>query len=258
MVLVKAAEVAAPSTVNGAVPPALDAICLRALARDPAARYPSGDALADALEPLVDGWSAARVQALVAELFPEDALAGSEPAPATATTAITETGEEAQPARPRRRRALIGLVALAATAAAAALALVARAPSTRPAPAPTVAATAAPASAPSPAPAPPPRVTIELRSEPPAASVFLDGDATARGLTPLQLELPASARPLRLELRKPSFMPEAMTVIPDVARAVQVRLRPTPAPSPPVRPGKRAHRDPSKPKAFDPDAALPL
>jgi hypothetical protein len=45
----------APSTVNAAVPPAVDAVLARALAKDPAARYPSGRALAEDLEDVLAG-----------------------------------------------------------------------------------------------------------------------------------------------------------------------------------------------------------
>jgi serine/threonine protein kinase len=47
-------EVPAPSSIRGDVPPELDRIVARALARDPAQRYPTGQALADDLDRLLE------------------------------------------------------------------------------------------------------------------------------------------------------------------------------------------------------------
>ncbi|MGE0711746.1 MAG: protein kinase [Planctomycetota bacterium] len=46
-----------PSSLRPGVPPALDAVCARALAREPAERYPSAEALARDLEAYLDGAS---------------------------------------------------------------------------------------------------------------------------------------------------------------------------------------------------------
>jgi serine/threonine-protein kinase len=51
--LVKRAQIPVPSTLNPAVPHALDAICMRALERDRNKRYTSGDELAEALDHVV-------------------------------------------------------------------------------------------------------------------------------------------------------------------------------------------------------------
>lgn len=51
---VRAAQVRPPSARNPAVPPALDAVVLRALAREPADRHPWASDLADDLSPLAD------------------------------------------------------------------------------------------------------------------------------------------------------------------------------------------------------------
>jgi eukaryotic-like serine/threonine-protein kinase len=70
---VRAAEVAPPSRHHPAVPPALDALVLRALAREPAERFPWASALAEALGPFAAGASAAQLASLLAEHFPEEA-----------------------------------------------------------------------------------------------------------------------------------------------------------------------------------------
>jgi serine/threonine-protein kinase len=67
-------EVPAPEQIRHAVPPALGAVALRALQRDPGRRLPSADALADSLEAVaeVECIDASRevVADLMAELFP--------------------------------------------------------------------------------------------------------------------------------------------------------------------------------------------
>ncbi len=72
-----------PSRINPAVPPALDAVVMRALARDRDRRFQSGDELADALEPCVWdlAWDRSQLVSLLAERFP-DADPAAEPAPA--------------------------------------------------------------------------------------------------------------------------------------------------------------------------------
>jgi serine/threonine-protein kinase len=67
---VRAAEVAPPSRHNPAVPPALDALVLKALAREPAERFPWAADLAEELRPLAASASAGQLAALLAEQFP--------------------------------------------------------------------------------------------------------------------------------------------------------------------------------------------
>ena len=86
---VRAAQVRPPSERNPAVPPALDAVVLRALAREPADRYPWCADLAGALEALADpGGREALVHELAlrfpVELAEERARSARAAAPATA------------------------------------------------------------------------------------------------------------------------------------------------------------------------------
>src|SRR5262249_42539997 len=53
--LTRHATPAPPRAVRGAVPEALEAVCLRCLAKDPVDRYPSAAALADALRRFLQG-----------------------------------------------------------------------------------------------------------------------------------------------------------------------------------------------------------
>ena len=64
MSLVHEASVAAPSSVNAAVPAALDAVCLRALARAPAMRFADGHEMAEALAPIVAALGFGRARAV--------------------------------------------------------------------------------------------------------------------------------------------------------------------------------------------------
>jgi serine/threonine-protein kinase len=59
-------DAAAPSSLRPGIPPELDAIDLRALARDPAARYPSAASLAEALEAFLAGRAIPGMAPLVA------------------------------------------------------------------------------------------------------------------------------------------------------------------------------------------------
>jgi serine/threonine-protein kinase len=67
---VRAAQVRPPSERNPAVPPALDAVVLQALAREPAGRHPWASDLAEALQPLADPDGRAALARELAARFP--------------------------------------------------------------------------------------------------------------------------------------------------------------------------------------------
>ncbi len=79
---VRAAEVPPPSARNRAVPPTLDAVVLRALAREPEARFAWASDLRDALLPLARSGEppgdARSLRALMARAFPGEAAAEEE------------------------------------------------------------------------------------------------------------------------------------------------------------------------------------
>jgi len=128
-----------PSTYNHALPPAVDAVVLKALSKDPAHRYPSGRALADALAAVAglagaDMASAAAPARPAASIIPlPDAHApkiGETPAaerqpPQPATMAVTapnmivgagRPGEARPPARAGRNRGSFGAALSGASA----------------------------------------------------------------------------------------------------------------------------------------------
>ncbi|HSN26410.1 MAG TPA: serine/threonine-protein kinase [Kofleriaceae bacterium] len=193
--LVRSRAIKAPSSFNRDCPPELDLIVMRALARDPAARWPSCAALADALSlvarrmnaPLSDDAVASLVEAVddpvprLARGTTPPSAAALAPAPddAPAPAPADAPAPEVRPSR-RRRRALAGLTAGVAVLLAAGI--------TRhvvlPRPAPHIAVAPIPPSPPRalhpspappaprpppapPAPRPPPRPPVRLEGAPP-------------------------------------------------------------------------------------------
>lgn len=110
--------VAAPSSIARDVPPALDAVVLKALARDPADRFATARELARALErTLPSGTSAADVAEWLERLFPEGVVhAGSDDPemsglqiPSRVLARLKEAETAASPARARLALVLAGL-----------------------------------------------------------------------------------------------------------------------------------------------------
>jgi serine/threonine-protein kinase len=216
--MVREAKIWPPSSVRPEIEPDIDAVALRMLAKSADLRYPTGDELAAALQPIVHRHhaDAAGVRRFLAELGPTRVKAPNSGEPTTAgkrTTpssklevqfggTITRTQGELSPVvtpPPRSMRGVAGLVAGAAVAALLVGAYLLRGlkPTTPPltpvaaAPKPTVPAPApvAPAPAPAPipvAPAPPAKVHLSL-SGPAGATVSLDGKSA--GALPLELDV---------------------------------------------------------------------
>ena len=137
--------IAAPSTHNAAVPPALDALCARAMALAPAERWSDGAAMARALEPHLHalGFGPTQLATLMRDFAPppvEDeparhtmTAAGDEPEAAAATVV------DAPRAEPPRRARFVVAAAIGAAAGLGAFAAWPRAvseiaPPARPAP----------------------------------------------------------------------------------------------------------------------------
>ena len=121
-------------------------------------------------------------------------------------------------------------------------------PALIPAPvAPPSAAFPSPAAPHSPAP-PPPRVapaprmvSLDLRSHPPGAQVWLDKEVQTRGLTPLTLALPVGRQRRAVTFRLPGHQPQLLELIPSESRTVEVSLSKIPTSAPRAR-GPRPRR----------------
>jgi serine/threonine-protein kinase len=234
--LVRAAAVRAPSELAPGVPASLDAICLRALARLPGDRFESAQALLTAIDPIVHELQTGPEQlaALVAKV---------RSSPATPGSAVKLPPAQATPKAGSRR----GLVAAGALAVVAVLGiggfkLVNREPVPTPAAIAAPVAAPAPAPPPSPAPAPPPEAVaappaavalqhLELKSNPPGATVKTRAGRVL-GETPFKAEWPVGERPTALLLERPGFLP-ATVQLSDKTDAVEV-----------VTLKRRAHRKP--------------
>jgi hypothetical protein len=135
MAMVREARIPAPSSINPAVPASLDAICLRALAREPGDRFRDGQEMAEALAPILPGlaFTRAELTALVARM---PAAAHESAGPGTVTVpskdplgeAPTAPARGAPPARARARWPLFAIAAALALVAGYALWLLPRSP----------------------------------------------------------------------------------------------------------------------------------
>ncbi len=239
--MVRETKVEPPSRTNPAVPPELDRICLRALARRPEDRYPSCDELASDLDQVAHqlSWGPDRLKSTLRELFPDDQTQardldrGDEEHASGASFKLLE--------RQRRRRRVA--ISTGASLLAAGLVWVIAAQLRRPPVVPAAAVKplaseraaipAAPIAPPAPAiaarPAVRKQVKVEVVSSPPGAEVFLAGEPKARGRTPLTLTLTRSPEPRRLTLRARGYRDDALDVTPDRDATVQLSLAPLPA-----------------------------
>ena len=82
-------------------------------------------------------------------------------------------------------------------------------------------------------PAPPAEVEIEISTEPAGAAVWIEGEPTARGNTPLKLLLPRSADPVDVLLKANGYADKRLAVDASRDRAVSIHLEAR-APVPPA------------------------
>lgn len=228
------APIVPPSRHRPGIPPALDAIVMKALERDRNRRYPSAEAIAEDLDEFLRGQpsESQAIKKLLRRLYDLDGVGNTASlpaieAPTAVTVAKTESNppEQALPAStppersasltsvPTRRRAgplLWGIAASLLVASAAVVLFVFRS-------APAAHAAGARASE---DPAGP--VRIELTSEPPGATV--SGRRGPLGATPLVLTLPASAGVQQLWFEKSGFAREPYELRPKSGGLVFVEL----------------------------------
>jgi serine/threonine protein kinase len=115
LTLVKAARIPVPSSINRDIPPQLDEICLKALARNPDDRYQSAEELAAALDRIAHqyDWGPERLITLMRSLFPTEFSHTPTLTPSREREIVLEADLEV----PRRSRAwlwaaLLGLLAV--------------------------------------------------------------------------------------------------------------------------------------------------
>ncbi len=179
------------------IPPGLAAAVMRCLAKDPAERFESMEALAEALRPFTR------------EPIPLVVPAPPEPTPAP---------------RARRRWPLAAVAGVALLAIPGALVWSnAESPPVAPA------VMAAPVAAvkpvePPPAPAAPAKVVLHVRSTPAGARVLQRDSGEVLGVTPLELTV-SEPQPLRLELK--GYQTAEATARPEAGANVEVALMPT-------------------------------
>ncbi len=255
-----------PSSVVPGVPAALDAVCLRALERDPARRYATALELRRALLDWLHGASPSLLPeeglaALMAQLF-SDRIAGKQSVVASlregVTPAAVPPGEPdlevelpsvidatpptkaVPPPRPRRAPWLaLGGTMLLASAAGVWVAL--PRPAAEPPPLaapPSVAEQAAPAPTPA-------KVSLFIESTPAGATVLLGG--VVRGETPLTLELDPSPTATALRLERPGHQPLEEQLVPSVSQRLKYSLTPVKRATP-VRARTAAPKAPPPPK----------
>ena len=313
--MVRAAKALPPSAFNPAVPPELDAVCMRALARDRNERFADCAEMAEALDEIVhrckfgaDG--AARAMrhefpdvreptqqlTLVAPPAGERTPSRSQtPTPAGEKLSNVPTALASLPSAPTRLRKAVArltlptleawkqrerrrIIVIAATATLVVAGVIARrgpapaavAPATRTgavvAPLPDAPWLTAPSTVPQPAAATsasvvaPPRaatVRIILTTKPAGATVTVEGEATARGTTPLSLTLPRGNGVRRLIFEAAGYQRALADVTPDVDSRMHFDLERATPRAARRRPRKLKPTTPPSDDSLDLDAMLP-
>ena len=211
--------VVSPRKLNASLPRALEAVLLKALAKTPENRYQRMAELQAELE---------KIRSTIERTTPE--LLGAEPArrpsrPLEAVTVPAATITGAPRARAtaapgvRNRRLVLGGLALGASAAALLVFFERRPQPAVPAPPPP-----APVVAPAPEPPRPAKVTVDLTSDPPGATVTVGGQVV--GHTPGRFVTPAVKDPIELVFSLDGYRSEAIRALPAEGLEVRARLDP--------------------------------
>jgi len=236
--LVRAGVVPPPSSVNRAVPPELDRICLRALSKRIEDRYQRAEELAHDLDRVVRelDWGAGRAAELAKALFPamtvaDDALATTAGPGAAAVVAEAARREQTPKVpsvrQPARRSPLVRLWPIAPLVVIVAAVLIARraqvASQGKAPPAPVLQAVSPP---PPPAPVLSPTISVSVTSDP-EADVFIDGEKAPRGKTPLDFTLPRGREKHVVRVHRDEYDDHTATVIPDRDQRLDLLLTPS-------------------------------
>jgi serine/threonine protein kinase len=277
---VRRSDVPRPSLQNPAVPPALDAIVLKALARRPEDRWADAADMANALDDIVyeARFQPTHLAQLLYDLFPTDAAA---PPRATLSATVTHptvssTGSPRSPTLPPVSRTTTDARARQQAAGLADASLKPRSAfrpvlltllvlggaagvgwklfghrligEMRP---------AAVASDPS------RRFFVYVKSEPEGANIYRVDDDKLMGATPISLEVDLNARSsIHVRLEKPGYESYEQIIANDAP--ISVSLAPTAAPAaadaaaaPEARSAPHVHHHPRTPPASKPDEAAP-
>jgi serine/threonine protein kinase len=222
--MVRDAKVEPPSASNPSVPPELDAICLKALARDPDDRWRGCDEMAAALDEVVHQlkWGAERMASTLRELFPDEptSTTGVAVAPALTMSDLRRAGPSAsielRPRLPVRRIAILGGGLVVGGALAWLIAANMRGRVERTVVLPTA---VVPAPVVSPA-----HVSVRVVSMPPGADVYFGEEREPRGQTPFALSLPRSDRAQHVTVRMHGYQPQTSELVPDADSRLQLTL----------------------------------
>ncbi len=254
--LVREARVQPPSERNPEIPPEMDRICMKALAKNPNERYQTCDQMARELDEVVHTlkWGPERLAEFLAMIFPEEQSSLGEMRPLTQATAPSSPAGRKK-SRNKQVYAILGAGGLAGGALALALLLPGK-PSTKSEPAPgpvPVVAPAAPVVT---------VVTVSVESSPSGADVFVGSEKSARGKTPFALRLDRSNDPVPVKLQLAGYRDEVIEIVPNLdtrlKQSLQAHPVDTPTPDKPVgvaakkpigRPVATAKRPVGKPAA---------
>ncbi|HXU60202.1 MAG TPA: protein kinase [Polyangia bacterium] len=229
-----------PSSLKRTVPPEMDRLVMRMLAKSPDDRPPSMEAVARELAPFRSGAGPAAPSVTLkfdppagqtspsaggTRLLPETERERSK---ATSTLGLSASEIVREQPAPRRRTGLwLALGGVAAVGLAVALFRpadkrplpVESKPVVTPRPHPTVDVPATPA------PPEPATVNVQVQSQPPGAAVWLGEAAQPRGKTPLRLVIPRDPAPVQVTLKADGYADRTITVGADRDQSVEVALQ---------------------------------
>jgi len=252
------AAVPSPRAINPLLPPSIEAIILRALAKPREQRFQTMEEFAQALI-APEGYLSAAPQYASTQPIPPTPLmvdspgstpdaradsvvsgrvvfghgaandklgASSAPMPSTFRHAKGELigdDEAYRPAKPRRTKALVALLGVAAAAGLGAYYF------TQQQAEPQAPAAAAVAREPIPAPRPTPKkVRLAFKSDPAGAAVLRKDTNEQLGVTPFDVELPAGTTSIEFLFKKDAFRDKSESFIPEESGQLAVALVPAP------------------------------